>query len=180
MIPVSPEIKVVRGDITLQEVDAIVNAANSSLMGGGGVDGAIHAAAGPSLLSACKDVRRRSFRDGLPTGAAIATTGGDLSARFVIHTVGPKHWEHPDGGPDLLAAAHRNSLAEAQRVGASTVAFPAISCGVYGWDPREAAPIAVESVRSALADFLGVQKVSFVLFNDDAFDAFTQANEAGD
>lgn len=173
-------IDVVPGDITRQQVDAIVNAANSSLMGGGGVDGAIHAAAGPSLLAACKDVRRRFFPDGLPTGSAIATTGGDLSARFVIHTVGPKHWEHPDGGRELLAAAHRNSLAEAQRVGASSVAFPAISCGVYGWDPREAAPIAVESVRAALADFPDVQRVSFVLFNDDSFDAFANALETAD
>ncbi len=173
-------IDVVRGDITQQDVDAIVNAANSSLMGGGGVDGAIHAAAGPALLQACKDVRRRLYPDGLPTGAAIATTGGDLPARFVIHTVGPKYWEYADGGRELLAAAHRNSLAETQRVGASSVAFPAISCGVYGWNPREAAPIAIEAVRTALADFPDVQRVSFVLINDDAFDAFTRAIESAD
>jgi len=177
---VQPVIDVARGDITRQEVDAIVNAANSSLMGGGGVDGAIHAAAGPSLLEACKDVRRRFYPHGLPTGAAIATTAGDLDARFVIHTVGPKHWEHPDGGRELLAAAHRHSLAEANRVGASSVAFPAISCGVYGWDPREAAPIAAESVRAALADFPDIQRVIFVMFNDDAFDAFTRATGAAD
>ena len=168
-------IEVVRGDITAQATDAIVNAANSSLMGGGGVDGAIHAAAGPDLLDACRQLRRTQYPDGLPTGAAVATDAGALPARFVIHTVGPKHWEHPDGGSALLAACHTNSLHEARRVGANSVAFPAISCGVYGWQPVQAAPIAVSAVRDFCDTYDGIDLVRFVLFNDDAFDAFSAA-----
>lgn len=170
-------IEVVRGDITSQPTDAIVNAANSSLMGGGGVDGAIHAAAGPSVLEACRHLRLTQFPDGLPTGAAVATDAGALDARFVIHTVGPKHWEHPDGGPELLAACHTNSLHEARRVGATSIAFPAISCGVYGWHPAQAAPIALRAVRDFCDSYDGIDLVRFVLFNDDAFDAFKAAAE---
>lgn len=170
---VAGTIEVVRGDITQQSVDAIVNAANASLLGGGGVDGAIHAAAGPGLRAACLEIRRDRLPNGLPVGAAVTTTGGDLSARFVIHTVGPKHWEYVDGGADLLARAHHSSLAEADRVGAVSVAFPAISCGVYGWRAIEAAPIAMQAVRESLDRFVGVQLVRFVLFNDDAYTAFT-------
>ena len=172
---VSAAIEVVRGDITEQDVDAIVNAANSSLMGGGGVDGAIHAAAGPELLAACRTIRREALPGGLPAGDAVTTGAARLPARFVIHTVGPKHWEHPDGGAELLARAHLTSLAEADRVGATSVAFPAISCGVYGWDPIDAAPIAVRAVREALQRCAKIRLVRFVLFNDDAFDAFTSA-----
>lgn len=168
-------IEVVRADITAQDTDAIVNAANSSLMGGGGVDGAIHAAAGPDLLEACRQLRLTRFPDGLPTGAAVATDAGALTARFVIHTVGPKHWEHPDGGSALLAACHTNSLHEARRVGATSIAFPAISCGVYGWLPAQAAPIALRAVRDFRDTYDGIDLVRFVLFNDDAFDAFTVA-----
>ena len=167
-------IEVVRGDITAQDTDAIVNAANSSLMGGGGVDGAIHAAAGPALLDACREVRRTRYPDGLPTGRAVATGAGQLDARFVIHTVGPKHWEHSDGGSELLAECHTNCLAEARRVGAASVAFPAISCGVYGWMPEQAAPIAIRSVREFCETHDGIDLVRFVLFNDDAFEAFTR------
>jgi len=168
-------IDVIRGDITRQAVDAIVNAANSSLMGGGGVDGAIHAAAGPDLMDECREVRRHSFPDGLPPGQAVATTAAALSARFVIHTVGPKYWEYPDGGEDVLAAAYRNSLIEAEHVGATSVAFPAISCGVYGWTPRNAAPIAIAVVRGTLAEIPSIRMVRFVLFNDDAYEAFSHA-----
>lgn len=168
-------IEVVRGDITEQSVDAIVNAANAGLLGGGGVDGAIHAAAGPALLDACREIRRDRLPNGLPVGAAITTTGARLPARFVIHTVGPKHWEHPDGGAELLAQAHSNSLAEAQRVGAARVAFPAISCGAYGWRTVDAAPIAIQAARESLDRFDGIQLVRFVLFNDEAFHAFTAA-----
>ena len=174
----SPAIEVVRGDITEQDVDAIVNAANSSLMGGGGVDGAIHAAAGPELLAACRAIRRERLPSGLSVGNAVTTGAARLPTRFVIHTVGPKHWEHPDGGAEFLAQAHHNSLAEADRVGATSVAFPAISCGVYGWDPIDAAPIAVRAVRDALQLFIGIRLVRFVLFNDDAFDAFSAAVSA--
>lgn len=169
------KIEVVRGDITEQVVDAIVNAANSSLMGGGGVDGAIHAAAGPELLVACQVLRRDRLPNGLPVGKAVTTTAAALPARFVIHTVGPKHWEYPDGGVGLLAEAHRTSLAEADRVGATSVAFPAISCGVYGWSPRDAAPIAVRAVDEALGRFVNIQLVRFVLYNDDAYEAFQAA-----
>lgn len=173
----TPAIDVVRGDITRQHVDAIVNAANSTLMGGGGVDGAIHAAAGPALLEACRGVRIDAYPDGLPVGHAVATTAGDLPASFVIHTVGPKYWEYPDGGADFLAECHRASLREALRVGARSVAFPAISCGVYGWSAQDAAPLAVAAVRDFLARREDVDVVRFVLFNDDAFNAFRAAVE---
>jgi len=169
---VAPSIEVVRADITQQKVDAIVNAANSSLLGGGGVDGAIHAAAGPELLAECQLLRRSRLPDGLPTGQAVATKAGLLPARYVVHTVGPKSWEHADGGAELLAQAHRNSLIEADRVGSRSVAFPAISCGVYGWDPVDAAPIAVAAVREALEDLPHISRVRFVLFNQAALEAF--------
>lgn len=171
-------IEIASGDLTRDPSDAIVNAANSSLLGGGGVDGAIHAAGGPQILAACRELRRTSLPDGLATGCAVATTGGDLAARWVIHAVGPQHWEHPDGGPDLLASAHVASLDEALRVGASTVAFPAISCGAYGWSADAAAPIALAAVRSWLDANPGVMRVRFVMFNDAALEAFTRAQAA--
>lgn len=170
-------VEVVRGDITRQRVDAIVNAANSSLLGGGGVDGAIHAAAGPRLLDACREIRRSQWPDGLPTGEAVATTAGELPVRHVIHTVGPKHWEHPDGGEQLLTACHRASLDQAHGLGCSSIAFPAISCGVYGWAPEQAAPIAVGAVREWLEHHpdTTIALVRFVVFNDEALRAFTVA-----
>jgi O-acetyl-ADP-ribose deacetylase (regulator of RNase III) len=146
-------IEAVLGDITTQAVDAIVNAANSALLGGGGVDGAIHAAAGPRLLAECRELRRTSLPDGLPVGEAVATGAGDLAARWVIHTVGPnRHRGETD--PDLLASCFRRSLQVARAVGASSVAFPAVSAGIYGWDPAEVAQVAVGAVRSEL----GVEK----------------------
>jgi O-acetyl-ADP-ribose deacetylase (regulator of RNase III) len=172
-------IEVARGDITEQSVDAIVNAANSSLMGGGGVDGAIHAAAGSQLLSECQALRRDRLPNGLPVGRAVTTGAGHLRARFVIHTVGPKYWEHPDGGVEHLVSAHLACLAEADRVGALSVAFPAISCGVYGWQPADAAPIAVQAVRESIARFPNIHGVRFVLFNDETYDAFSAALAAG-
>ena len=142
-------IEAVLGDITTQRVDAIVNAANSALLGGGGVDGAIHAAAGPRLLAECEELRRTSLPDGLPVGEAVATGAGDLPARWVIHTVGPnRHRGETD--PELLASCFRRSLQVAREVGARSVAFPAVSAGVYGWDSAEVAEIAVEAVRSEL------------------------------
>jgi O-acetyl-ADP-ribose deacetylase (regulator of RNase III) len=170
-------IEAVRGDITAERVDAIVNAANSSLLGGGGVDGAIHAAAGPDLLAECREVRRTTWPNGLPTGAAAATGGGHLTARHVIHTVGPKHWEHDDGGADLLAACHRNSLATADELGLVTVSFPAISCGAFGWTPGQAAPVAIAAVREYAASHPGstIKVVRFVLFNDQALRAYASA-----
>lgn len=173
-------VEVVRGDITAQDVDAVVNAANSSLLGGGGVDGAIHGAAGPELLRECQALRAGAYRDGLEPGHAVATGAGHMRARHVIHTVGPKHWEYPDGGGDVLASCHRESLREASRLGLHSIAFPAISCGVYGWSPRDAAPIAVQAVRDfdARHPDHGIDVVRFVLFNDETQRAFENALNA--
>lgn len=170
-------IEIVRGDITRDDSDAIVNAANSSLLGGGGVDGAIHAAGGRAILEACRVIRSTTHPDGLPTGHAVITTAGDLPAQWVVHTVGPKRWEHPDGGADLLAACHSASLDVASATGARSISFPAISCGVYGWSARDAAPVAVGAVRQWLDSHpgSGIDRVRLVLFNQDAFDAFSQA-----
>lgn len=163
-----------RGDITTVSVDAIVNAANSSLLGGGGVDGAIHRAAGPQLLEECRRIRSTLFPDGLPTGHAVATRGYSLPAHWVIHTVGPIHSEHPDGGVELLRAAHVNSMRCAYELGARSLAFPAISCGVYGWQTADAAPIAVQAVIDTSL-FYPFDSVHFVLFSDDALDNFRSA-----
>ena len=170
-------IEALRGDITTMHVDAIVNAANDTLLGGGGVDGAIHAAAGPELMEACRDVRRRLWPAGLPTGHAVTTSAGRLPARFVIHTVGPKHWEHVDGGASLLADCHAHALAEADRVNAHSIAFPAISCGAYGWSTRDASRVALAAVRgyAAATPESTVDHVTFVLFDDAAFADFARA-----
>src|ERR671933_228296 len=139
-------VEAVAGDITRQHVDAVVNAANSALLGGGGVDGAIHAAAGPRLLEDCRRLRRTTHPQGLEVGAAAATPGYDLPARWVIHTVGPnRHRGQTD--PDLLASCFRRSLDVAAQLPARSVAFPAVSAGVYGWPVEEVAAVAVESVR---------------------------------
>lgn len=159
----------VQGDITEVSCDAIVNAANSSLMGGGGVDGAIHRRGGPEILAECKELRRTRYPDGLPTGQAVATTAGKLPARWVIHTVGPVYAKSVDRS-DLLASAYRESLRVADELGAASVAFPAISAGIYGWPLDDAARIAVSTVRSANTS---VGEVIFVLFGQDAYDAFT-------
>ncbi|GAA5707447.1 RNase III inhibitor [Streptomyces avermitilis] len=158
----------VRGDITEQSVDAVVNAANSSLLGGGGVDGAIHRRGGPDILAACRDLRASHYGGGLPTGAAVATTAGRLPARWVIHTVGPVWSAHEDRSA-LLASCYVRSLAVADELGAATVAFPAISTGVYRWPMEDAARIAVEAVRGAET---AVGEVRFVLFDDAAYRAF--------
>lgn len=173
-------IESVLGDITVQRVDAIVNAANSSLLGGGGVDGAIHRAAGPDLLAACREIRATTHPHGLPTGQAVATGAGSLPATWVVHTVGPQSWEHADGGADLLAQCHRNALACADVLGAQSVAFPAISCGAYGWSPVASAPIAIGAVRSYADDHpdSGITLVRFVLANDEALSAFSSAVSA--
>ena len=166
------DVQIVQGDITTQEVDAVVNAANSSLLGGGGVDGAIHAAAGPELLQACRDIRRDSLPNGLPVGQAVATPGFRLPARWIIHTVGPnRHAGQTD--PALLESCFRRSLAVADEVQARTVAFPAISAGIYGWDPEAVARIAFKSVSDYDG---GVRQVRFVLFSDRLADVFRQAH----
>jgi O-acetyl-ADP-ribose deacetylase (regulator of RNase III) len=173
-------IETVSGDITDQAVDAIVNAANSSLLGGGGVDGAIHAAAGPALLEECRELRRTTLPAGLLPGDAVATSAGRLPARWIIHTVGPKHWEHPGGGPGLLESCHQRSLSLADKLGATSVAFPAISCGGFGWSPDDAAPIAVGAVRSYAATHpdTRIALVRFVLFDAEAAAAFGLACSA--
>jgi O-acetyl-ADP-ribose deacetylase (regulator of RNase III) len=166
-----PRIDLVQGDITAETADAIVNAANSSLLGGGGVDGAIHRRGGPEILEACRALRASHYGRGLPTGEAVATTAGRLPARWVIHTVGPVHSGTEDRS-HLLAACHSASLRVADELGATTVAFPAISTGVYGWPLASAARIATATVSTAATD---VEVVRFVLFSDDAFEAFDNA-----
>jgi O-acetyl-ADP-ribose deacetylase len=168
-----PRITLVRGDITEQDVDAVVNAANSSLMGGGGVDGAIHRKGGAAILEECKRLRAERYPDGLPTGEAVATTAGDLPARWVIHTVGPVYARGEDRS-GLLASCHTASLRVADEIGARTVAFPAISTGVYGYPIEEAAPVSVQAVLGAQTE---VREVRFVLFDEAAYRAFQQVME---
>ena len=169
------DIRLVLGDITEEEVDAVVNAANSSLLGGGGVDGAIHRAGGPEVLAECRALRAGAYGPGLPTGEAVATTAGRLPARWVIHTVGPV-WSAAEDRSHLLASCHRRSLAVADELGARTVAFPAISCGIYGYPVELAAPLAIRTVRSTGT---AVEEVRFVLFGEEAYDAFEQALSSG-
>jgi O-acetyl-ADP-ribose deacetylase len=171
-----PSFVLVRGDITEQEVDAVVNAANSSLMGGGGVDGAIHRKGGPAILEACKRIRAERYPEGLPTGRAVATTAGNLPARWVIHTVGPVYAKREDRS-GLLASCHVESLRVADELGARTIAFPAISTGVYGYPVEEAASVAVEAVRTADTR---VKEVRFVLFDQATHQVFSRAAEASD
>ena len=164
-------IVLLEGDLTTQDVDAVVNAANSTLLGGGGVDGAIHRAGGPSILAECREIRRTTFPDGLPTGRAVATGGGDLPARWVIHTVGPVFAASADPAGEL-ASCHTESLRVADELEARTVAFPAISAGAFGYPLEEAAAVAVGAVRGADTQ---VEEVRFVLFGRKAFDAFERA-----
>ncbi|MBN9618996.1 MAG: O-acetyl-ADP-ribose deacetylase [Actinobacteria bacterium] len=138
------ELEIVEGDITAQAVDAVVNAANRSLLGGGGVDGAIHRRGGPAILAACRELRATTYPDGLPTGEAVATTGGELPARWVIHTVGPIHGR---GDSTQLAACYANSLAVAASLGAGSMAFPLISAGAYGWPLEDALRQAIDTIR---------------------------------
>jgi len=158
-------IEVVKGDITEQRVEAVVNAANSSLLGGGGVDGAIHRAGGPAILEECRRL------GGCDTGDAKATTAGCLPARWVIHTVGPVWRGGGAGEAELLASCHRRSLEVARELGARTIAFPAISCGLYGYPVAAAARVALAAVRDHELDL-----VRFVLFDDAAYDAFDRAH----
>ncbi|MDC7336137.1 O-acetyl-ADP-ribose deacetylase [Streptomyces lydicus] len=163
-----PSVTLVQGDITEQAVDAVVNAANSSLLGGGGVDGAIHRRGGPEILAECRALRASRYGRGLPTGQAVATTAGRLPARWVIHTVGPVFARNEDRS-ELLASCYRESLRVADELGARTVAFPAISTGIYGWPMDDGARIAVETVRTTDT---AVEEVRFVLFDAQAYDAF--------
>lgn len=163
------QIEIVQADITEQHVDAIVNAANSGLLGGGGVDGAIHRRGGPQILAECKQLRATRLPDGLPTGQAVETTAGRLNARWVIHTVGPVFSKTQDRS-HLLASAYSESISLADSLGAKSVAFPAISTGIYGWPMRNGAEIAIGSIRAASPD--NVELVRFVLFSPDAREIF--------
>ncbi|WP_129360415.1 O-acetyl-ADP-ribose deacetylase [Rothia uropygioeca] len=173
------DIEIRPGDITEVEADAIVNAANSSLMGGGGVDGAIHRAGGPAILEECKKVRETDFPDGLPAGRAVATTAGDLPAQWVIHTVGPTYAKteekYAEKAP-VLASCYRSALQIAAENGAESVAFPTISAGVYGWPMDDATRIAVEAIR-AMKDQVGdtIRTVVLVPFGQEAEDGYRAA-----
>ncbi|MDQ3618811.1 MAG: O-acetyl-ADP-ribose deacetylase [Actinomycetota bacterium] len=163
-----PRVNLIQGDITAAEVDAVVNAANSSLLGGGGVDGAIHRKGGPSILEECERVRREQHPEGLPTGRAVATTGGDLPARWVIHTVGPVYSATEDRS-HLLASCHTESLRVADQLGAGSIAFPAISTGIYGYPLEAAADVALSTVVGANTN---VDLITFVLFEERAMRVF--------
>jgi O-acetyl-ADP-ribose deacetylase (regulator of RNase III) len=162
------KITLVRGDITEENVDAVVNAANSSLLGGGGVDGAIHRKGGPDILDECRKLRASHYGGGLPTGQAVATTGGRLPARWVIHTVGPVYSASDDRSAQLVSC-YRESLRVADELGAASIAFPAVSAGIYGWPMDDAARIAIGTVRATPTQ---VTDARFVLFTDDAYAAF--------
>lgn len=162
------------GDITRERVDAIVNAANSSLLGGGGVDGAIHRAAGPELLEHCRKLRETTLQSGLPVGKAVITPAGQLHAKWVIHTVGPNRGVG-QVEPRLLTSAFTESLDAAALVGATSVAFPAISAGVFGWDPAEVARIAADVLAVDRPAWSEIAEVRFVLFNDAVTRAFEDA-----
>ena len=183
------QVEAVKGDITTQPVDAIVNAANSTLLGGGGVDGAIHAAAGPALLAECREVRRTAYPSGLPVGYAVVTGAGDLPCRWVVHTVGP-NWHRGERAESSLVSCFRESVLAAAAVGARSVALPAVSAGVYGWAGPTVARLAVAGVAEALADLAApepeslpwpagtgrrVELVRFVLFNDALLGDFEAA-----
>ncbi|GAA1970938.1 O-acetyl-ADP-ribose deacetylase [Kitasatospora viridis] len=174
------QITLVQGDITAQHVDVVVNAANSSLLGGGGVDGAIHRAGGPRILAECRALRASHYGGGLKEGQAVATTAGDLPAEHVVHTVGPVYRdESVERGTELLASCYRQSLRLAVELGARSVAFPAISTGVFGWPMESAARIALSTVRAELAAAGsgggadgGLVEVRFVLFGSEAYGVF--------
>ena len=163
------KITAVTGDLTKTEVDAVVNAANSSLLGGGGVDGALHRAAGPELLAACRQLRATTHPQGLPVGQAVATSGFKLPAQWVIHTVGPNRYAG-ETDPQLLANCVHSSCAVARDLRVSTMAFPAISGGAYGWEMSEVATILVGAARKEAADTRNthLEEIRFVLFNEDA------------
>ena len=165
-----------RGDITEQQVDAVVNAANSTLLVGGGVDCAIHRRGGSSILDECKQLRETDYPDGLPTGEAVMTTGGNLPAKHVIHTVGPRWSGGSKGEADLLTLAYWNSLDLARDHGLRSVAFPSISTGAYGYPVAQAASVAVATAADYLYDHPDdFDEVRFVLFSDEDFTVYSQA-----
>jgi len=172
------KLRIIQGDITKQDTDAIVNAANSSLMGGGGVDGAIHRAGGPAILEECKQVVARQGR--LPTGEAVMTTGGNLKARYVIHTVGPIWYGGDKGEPDLLASAYRESLKLAMENQLSSISFPSISTGAYGYPVDKASRVAIGAVIASLRQGVtSIREIVFVLFDSQTFRAYCAQLLAG-
>jgi O-acetyl-ADP-ribose deacetylase (regulator of RNase III) len=176
MIPLrsflNDRVAVIVGDITKENVDAIVNAANGTLMGGGGVDGAIHRAGGPAIKEACKDIRRAQYPDGLPTGQAVITTGGKLAAKHVIHTVGPVYGRGGADKAELLAACYYNSLRLAVEHGLKSIAFPAISTGVYGYPLSEAAAVSSRAIEKFLRADKSIEEVRLVFFATDDAEVF--------
>ena len=162
------------GDITAERADAIVNAANSSLLGGGGVDGAIHRRGGPTILAECRELRESRYPEGLPTGQAVATSAGGLGARWIIHTVGPVYSARDDRSA-LLASCYERSLAVADELGAATVAFPAVSAGIYGWPAADAARIALTTLSRTPTR---VKEARFVLFTPDMHATFARVLES--
>jgi O-acetyl-ADP-ribose deacetylase len=171
------KIRLVRGDITDQGADAVVNAANSSLMGGGGVDGAIHRRGGPAILEECKRIRQKEWPGGLPVGKAVITTGGSLRARHVIHTVGPVWSGGRRGEPAALAECYSNSLRTAAQKGLRSVAFPSISTGAYGYPIREASRVALKAVKSYVESEGTPEEVTFVLYGENDFKMYMEALE---
>jgi O-acetyl-ADP-ribose deacetylase len=165
-------VSVVVGDITKQDVEAIVNAANSSLLGGGGVDGAIHRAGGPEILTECQEIRRTRFPEGLPTGEAVITTGGKLAALYVIHTVGPVYGEHQGKEAELLANCYHNSLTLAVEKNLTSIAFPAISTGVYGYPLAEAAEVSSKTIENFLSTDRQLKEVRLVFFQSPDAEVF--------
>ncbi|MCX7821537.1 MAG: O-acetyl-ADP-ribose deacetylase [Brevinematales bacterium] len=165
------------GDITLEDVDAIVNAANSSLLGGGGVDGAIHRVGGIKILEECKKIRQTVYPDGLPTGQAVVTTGGNLKAKYVIHTVGPIWYGGKKNEDQLLANAYLNSIKEAENLGVKKIAFPAISTGVYGFPKDRAARIVSNVLREYFKGEHKVELIKLVFFNEEDYDIFIKNAE---
>ncbi len=169
------KVVLVRGDITEQDAEAIVNAANPSLMGGGGVDGAIHRKGGPKILEECKRIRAMEWPEGLPTGKAVITSGGDLKARYVIHTVGPIWQGGGRGEPGLLREAYLNSLKLAVSRGIRTIAFPSISTGAYGYPIEEASRIALRAIKDFLEVEDGLDEVRLVLFTEGDLKVYEEA-----
>ena len=165
------------GDITQQDVTAIVNAANSTLLGGGGVDGAIHSAGGPKILEECKQIRKTTYPDGLPTGEAVLTTGGNLPAKYVIHTVGPIYGREPERESELLAACYQNSLKLARQHAVSSIAFPSISTGAFGYPKAEAAKIASAAIKEFLTADEQIEQVRLVFFQERDARVFLQFQE---
>ncbi len=172
------KLELIKGDLTDSEADAIVNAANSTLLGGGGVDGAIHRKGGPKILEECKLIRETEWPDGLPTGKAVMTSGGNLKAKHVIHTVGPVWMGGFHVEAELLKQAYRNTLKLAASKGIRTIAFPSISTGAYGYPVEEASRVALSTVNSFLENQDKIEKVTFVLFSDKIYEVYLKTAES--